>query len=366
MKSCSIFLLLLALLLPHSFLMGEATTPHPKKSVEEIVKLFDEKQKSIKPLVLSQDAVLAKTSVTLAKKDDYSATYKFPADGGTYTYTFWEGWLQQLHFEKSGETPFGAEFYPKTDGKKIIGYVMGSPYSGMLMQWQPDTQKPQDYYEMKDETGAYRKVVWDRNGKVTTDEYSATGNIPWITVEAAPSKEEQEKAQKAWEEKRAKEQAAIKSAEQAQLAESRDEAIARLRKEMDEHPNAPDNFFKEFDIACHYIYKLNRQKGEQPDYVKGKETILHCFEAYPQHANNVEMLQLKSYLGDIYRTTKEMDKAIETYTSVINTDPKSIVVYYPETGVQTGDKAQKGIDFVRRGAIQGLASATHSKGELQN
>jgi hypothetical protein len=342
------------LLVHQSFSIAAAP---PQKSIEEILKIFDEKAKSVEQL--SQKDVLAKPGAARVKTNASMEFYQVPAGvEGYYLYTFMfdhesdgKPYLQSISlFKKPGDVTRSMYF---KEGK-MLGYSDNNVY----MNWHPNTFKPWHYYEIiPGKASAYRKVVLDANGKAMSDQYSATGGLSWDLDEALYlSEEEREIARKRIEEKQAKARAEA----HARLFAPRDEAIALLRKEMAENPNDSDNFFKEFEIACRYIYKLDRQKGELPDFVKGKETIFHCFEAYPQHANNVEMLQLKEYLGDIYRTNKETDKALEMYFSVINTDQKSIVVYYPKTGVQTGERAQRGIDFVREAAMQGIVSLTHS------
>jgi hypothetical protein len=354
-KHRTFFLILLVFLLPLSFLMGQAVTAPPKKSIEEILTIFDEKAKSVEQL--SQKDVLAKPGAARVKTNASMEFYQVPAGvEGYYLYTFMfdhesdgKPYLQSISlFKKPGDVTRSMYF---KEGK-MLGYSDNNVY----MNWHPNTFKPWHYYEIiPGNSSAYRKVVLDANGKAMSDQYSATGGLSWDLDEALYlSEEEREIARKRIEEKQAKARAEA----EARFHEPRDVAIARLRKEMAENPNDPDNFFKEFDIACRYLAKFDRKKGELPDFVKGKEIIFHCFEAYPQHANNVEMLRLKEYLGDIYRTNDETDKAIETYYSVINTDPKSIVMYYPNTGVQTGARAQKEIDVVRWAATQGLVSVT--------
>ena len=373
MQHHSLFLLLLAFFLPQSFLMGESATPHPKKSVPEIVKLFDEKQKSINPLVESLDSIRAKPGVTQIKNDSYQELYRLDdKTSGTYTYTFAGNdgkprSLRSIELEKADGSGFNADFL----NGKMIGFS-DRHFSGVLLAWWPDTLKPWYYYEMKPTTFlAFREVRWDRADKVSADTYSEDGNIPckggggeiayvygqdkpYAVKTPVPADEVERRKQEILAKK------AAQKAEPDFEFEARDVAIARLQKEMAEHPTDPDNFFKEYDIACRYLHKLERSKGELPDFPKAKETIFHCFEAYPKHANNLQMLQLKKYLGDVYRTTQETDKAIETYNAVINADPKSIVVYFPNTGVQTGERAESAIGTIRWAAIQSLTGITHS------
>jgi tetratricopeptide (TPR) repeat protein len=339
-KHLTFFLFLLAFLLPQSFLMGEAVTPHPQKSVEEILKFFDEKRRLVEPLVLSQDAVRAKPGVVFSDK---MHTYAFRGNPEElYNYTFLgpgqQDSLYSIGLFKNKKLVFNAVF---REGK-----MTEYRWDGGLISWYSDTLKPWEYYEVKDGMHDYRKVIWDSDGKISVDKYSATGDVPTLEPDKEPSPEEREKRKKALDEKFAKALAALPS---------RDEAIVQLRKEMAEHPNDPDNFFKEFEIACRYLYKLDSSRGEKRDPQKAMEIILHCFTAYPQHANNVEMFQLKIYLAEIYRGSDENDKAIETCWSIINADPKFIVVYHPHAGLKTGEEAQGQIDIVREAAMQMLS-----------
>jgi tetratricopeptide (TPR) repeat protein len=140
-------------------------------------------------------------------------------------------------------------------------------------------------------------------------------------------------------------------------SESRDEKIARLQKEIAENPNDPDNFSKDDQIVYEYLYR--RHWDEKPDLAKGKEMILHCFEAYPQYANNWRMLELKVYLGNVYRDAGETDKAIETYCSVIHCDQAPLIGYAMNVEKKTKYDAEKSIDFVREQAISAWAKLIH-------
>lgn len=216
MKQHSLIFFSLAFLLPQLFLTEcEVATP-PKRSLEEILKIFDEKQKLIEQP--SPDAIRAKPGVKVLVNDADHELYELPASaGGHYLYTYFadpnsaldkQHYLQSvIYYKKSGEVGFDATFRER----KMVKYT-NEDEDGVYMDWHPNTLKPWHYYEIRGRSGfAYRKVVLDSNGKALSDQYSATGSLRWNRYESMLSPEEQEIARKRLEEKQAKEKAAAEA-----------------------------------------------------------------------------------------------------------------------------------------------------------